>query len=292
MANYKIISTEALIAKFQQALDEKWGYIIGKAGSVWTQALQDKATDEMTVKYGSKWIGKKVSDCSGLFSWAFKQLGSYMYHGSNTMWNKYCTDQGELVGGKRSDGKELKPGTAVFTNKNGDKTHVGLYIGNGYVIEAEGTIHGVIRSKITNSKWKLWGELKYVDYKGNNAVQDEPVKSPVTSYPTIRQGSKGDLVTQLQDMLSKAGSTLQIDGIFGNGTRSAVQAFQRKYGLEADGIVGPKTWAKLLEVTANIKEETAKPDTDGMYNVTIEGLTKADADELVKKYPKAVITIG
>jgi len=41
--------------------------------------------------YGDKWIGRYVTDCSGLFYWAFKELGGYMYHGSNTMWDKYCT---------------------------------------------------------------------------------------------------------------------------------------------------------------------------------------------------------
>jgi len=81
-----------------------------------------------------------VADCSGLFTWAFKQLGGFMYHGSNTMWNKYCTAKGKLVNGRRSDGKELKPGTAVFVLKNGDdRSHVGLYIGGGKVIEASGT---------------------------------------------------------------------------------------------------------------------------------------------------------
>ena len=38
------------------------------------------------------------------------------------------------------------------------------------------------------------------------------------------------------------------DGDFGNGTRAAVLAFQRRNGLEADGEIGPQTWAKLLGV--------------------------------------------
>jgi len=106
-----------------------------------------------------------VTDCSGLFYWSFKQLGGYMYHGSNTMWNKYCTAQGKLSGGKRTDGKELKPGTAVFVVKNNtDRSHVGLYIGNGKVIEASGTKVGVVTTDITNKKWAEWGELKGVAY--------------------------------------------------------------------------------------------------------------------------------
>lgn len=163
-----MIAVKDLIALFWQALNEGWGYVWGTAGIVWTAAKQKAATREMTVKYGSKWIGKTVADCSGLFAWAFKQLGGYMYHGSNTMWNKYCTAQGELKNGKRTDGQPLKPGTAVFqkTKKNGtvNRGHVGLYVGNGTVIEAHGTKAGVITSDV--SGWAEWGELKGVDYSG------------------------------------------------------------------------------------------------------------------------------
>jgi len=97
MAETKTIAVGDLIAKFQYALDNDWGYIWGKAGILWTKALQEqlnKTTSEdyeYGRKYGAKWIGHYVADCSGLFSWAFKQVGGYMYHGSNTMWLKYCT---------------------------------------------------------------------------------------------------------------------------------------------------------------------------------------------------------
>ena len=90
------ISTQALVDKFQYALDNDWGYIWGTAGVMWTAAKQAAATREQTVQYGKKWIGHYVADCSGLFSWAFKQLGGFVYHGSNTMWDQYCTARGEL----------------------------------------------------------------------------------------------------------------------------------------------------------------------------------------------------
>lgn len=174
MAEYKQVSTRDVIDKFWYALNNGWGYIWGTAGVLWTkekQAALEKTTDadrEMGRKYGSKWIGHYVADCSGLFSWAYKQLGSYMYHGSNSMWDSYCTAKGELKGGKRTDGQELKPGTAIFTyNKSTKKRgHVGLYVGDGLVIEAEGTKAGVITSKITKSKWVEWGELKNTIYEG------------------------------------------------------------------------------------------------------------------------------
>lgn len=214
------IKTADLIAKFQYALDNKWGYILNTAGELWTQAKQNAATGETAKQYGSRWIGHYVADCSGLFYWAFKQLGGYMYHGSNTMWNKYCTAQGKLVNGSRADGKELKPGTAVFVLKNGsDRSHVGLYIGNGTVIEASGTQVGVITTKITNKKWAEWGELKGVDYSGSSSstsggggMPTENVKSavvndtrvalrsaPSTSATILTRVDKGERVQVLND---------------------------------------------------------------------------------------------
>jgi len=62
---------------------------------------------------------------------------------------------------------------------------------------------------------------------------------------TLRKGMRGDDVKQLQKKLSDLGYVLAVDGIFGSGTRSQVKKYQRKNGLEADGIVGPKTWEAL-----------------------------------------------
>lgn len=260
--NYKVISTEALIAKFKQAIAESWGYIWGTHGEMWTSEKQQKleqTTDADREKgrlYGSKWIGHMVTDCSGLFYWAFKQLGNYIYHGSNTIWNKYCTYQGDLKNGQRTDGQSLKPGTAVFTKKlkNGkwNRGHIGLYIGDGWVIEAQGTIEGVKKSKVTLSKWVEWGELKGVNYSISENIAKPPMPTtpePVAKqYPTLRRGARGDNVRKLQTYLHKSGSSLAIDGIFGPVTESSVRTFQRKYNLKIDGIVGPQTWKKLKEL--------------------------------------------
>lgn len=63
---------------------------------------------------------------------------------------------------------------------------------------------------------------------------------------SLRRGSRGTLVTQLQTKLKRWGYyTGAIDGVFGTGTEKAVKAFQKKVGLTADGIVGPKTAAAL-----------------------------------------------
>ena len=63
---------------------------------------------------------------------------------------------------------------------------------------------------------------------------------------TLRKGSRGSDVTYLQQCLGTKGYAVgTIDGIFGIKTFSAVRVFQEDNGLAVDGIVGPKTWAKL-----------------------------------------------
>ena len=118
-----------LIVLFKQALANHWGYIWGAYGQTWTEAKQRAATRDMTVKYGSKWIGHRVADCSGLVYWAFKQLGGTIYHGSHTMYVSYTTARGDLSNGNRADGQPLKPGTAVFKKK---KATAGQKSYNGY----------------------------------------------------------------------------------------------------------------------------------------------------------------
>lgn len=280
-----MIYASDLIAKFQYALDNKWGYIYGASGQLWTQEKQDAATREMTVKYGQKWVGRYVADCSGLFTWAFKQLGGYMYHGSNTMFKKYSTATGELKNGQRTDGEKLKPGTAVFTGTKDDHGHVGLYIGGGWVIEAKGTQYGVVLSSIAEKKWTWWGELKGVDYgtaeTGENATVEPPADgNDKVVLPTLRRGDKGEKVAYLQKLLMDRGYALPkygADGDYGKETEAAVKAFQRDCGLTQDGVTGPKTWAMLLTTMEKPKR----------YVVTVTGLSEGEADDLCNKYPGA-----
>ncbi len=69
------VRVQDVIALFRKAYAEKWGYIWGASGQIHTQAAQDQATRAQTKKYGQQWVGKRVADCSGLFTWAYKQLG-------------------------------------------------------------------------------------------------------------------------------------------------------------------------------------------------------------------------
>ena len=175
-----MIKAADLIEKFRYALENDWGYIWGRWGQIWTAADQANASKEMTVKYGAKWIGHHVADCSGLFRWAYDQLGLAIAHGSNSIYDRYCKDKGKLKSGKRTDGRDLLPGTAVFTGDVNDRGHIGLYIGGGDVIEAKGTQAGVVKSKVTESRWTWWGELTAVDYSKAPEPQPKPGTAIVT----------------------------------------------------------------------------------------------------------------
>ena len=267
-----MIKAEDLVSKFKYALDNNWGYIWGTAGKLWTQQDQNNSSRDMTVKYGSRWIGHYVADCSGLFRWAFKQLGSDIHHGSNLIFDCDCKQTGALSNGQYA-GQPIAPGTAVFTGTQGDHGHIGLYVGNGKVIEAKGTQAGVVESNVTDKKWTWWGVLKNVEY-------GELPKPDPNYRPTLRRGDKGEYVTLMQTQLLQKGYDLApygADGDFGKKTEAAVKAFQKDNGLVQDGICGQKTWAAL-------------GSTDTVYYVvTIPHLTASQVEKLTKQYPNPTV---
>lgn len=73
---------------------------------------------------------------------------------------------------------------------------------------------------------------------------------PAAVAPVLQYGSFGPPVAELQRDLNRIfpsypGMPLTVDGDFGPATRAAVQEFQRRVRIEADGVVGPLTWAQL-----------------------------------------------
>ena len=242
-----MIKSTDFCALVWRAYNEGWGYIFGKYGQIWTQADQDRATDDMAKRYGSKWIGKRVADCSGLGYWAFRSLGGNMYHGSNTMWNSYVTERSDLTGGVRADGKPMYPGDPVFRRKleNGkwNRHHVGYYMGDGLVVEARGTQYGVV-SNLDGGQGRgltQWDETAH--WKG----MDYGEGVDIVSYPTLRRGDEGPDVKTLQALLNGWGYNLDVDGKFGTKTENAVISFQSKMGLKVDGVCGDQTWQALTQ---------------------------------------------
>ena len=69
---------------------------------------------------------------------------------------------------------------------------------------------------------------------------------------SLRKGATGTAVKTLQTNLKKLGFyTAYVDGSFGATTESAVKAFQRKYGLTADGVAGSATLKKIESAVAS-----------------------------------------
>ena len=81
---------------------------------------------------------------------------------------------------------------------------------------------------------------------------------------TLQVGNTGDKVRQLQYMLSVLSNYIQsipnvtVDGVYGQGTRAAVLAFQRRYGLPETGTVGQTTWDTLYDQYSGIENTTLR----------------------------------
>lgn len=85
--------------------------------------------------------------------------------------------------------------------------------------------------------------------QGFSAQNVDNIAGPNTlaGCPMLKMGARGNITKWLQKRLNKLGFNCgTADGIFGAMTKAAVIAFQRAMGLVADGIVGVKTWSKLL----------------------------------------------
>ncbi|NJL47526.1 MAG: peptidoglycan-binding protein [Leptolyngbyaceae cyanobacterium SM2_5_2] len=92
---------------------------------------------------------------------------------------------------------------------------------------------------------------------GQPAQPATPVSTPATAEPTVqggritrptlRLGSQGESVKELQSMLMLLGYYPgPVSGVYQEDTQQAVQRFQQAAAITADGIVGPATWSQLF----------------------------------------------
>jgi peptidoglycan hydrolase-like protein with peptidoglycan-binding domain len=100
----------------------------------------------------------------------------------------------------------------------------------------------------------------------NQGGHELPPKKDTNVRSTIQRGSKGTLVSIWQATIGVA-----VDGDFGSGTETATKQWQAARGLVADGIVGPKSWARADEDAARPTTPSAKPVVDALVP-TILGL--------------------
>lgn len=158
-----------LVKWAQMAYDNKWGYVWGSHGNVLTanelKRLEKTFGSHVTDKeeyIKSHWLGRRTSDCVGLikgYGWYDETSGTIEY-GANGM--KDVTADGmfnaAVEKGPISTMPDI-PGIAVW-----HQGHIGVYIGNGYVIHAANTYDGVIKTPITSSGWTHWLKVPYINY--------------------------------------------------------------------------------------------------------------------------------
>ena len=158
-----------LVKWAQMAYDNKWGYVWGSHGNVLTSSelkrLKKVFGANVTDKEDyikSHWLGRRTSDCVGLikgYGW-YDEASGIIKYGTNGM--KDVTADGmfnaAVEKGPISTMPDI-PGIAVW-----HQGHIGVYIGNGYVIHAANTYDGVIKTPITSSGWTHWLKVPYINY--------------------------------------------------------------------------------------------------------------------------------
>ena len=138
----------------------------------------------------AKHIGKRVHDCCGL-------IKGYLWCSTPTSAPKYVAAQDINVGGLKQRCK-AKGGIKTIPDIIGlllfrGTSHVGIYIGDGWVIEAKGFDHGVVRSRLADGNWDTWGNLHWITYEAAKPVQpDKPVTGSIVkgSRVKVKSGAK------------------------------------------------------------------------------------------------------
>ena len=151
------------------AYESGWGYVWGTFGSVLTEGLFQAKLDQYPDGVGNyeefirdNWVGKRTTDCCGLikgYGWLDPETMAIDYGtngmpdlGANQMYYN-ASESGTI------DTIPEIPGLAVWHDG-----HIGVYIGNGYVIEAMGTKYGVVKTQLEGRGWTHWLKVEYINY--------------------------------------------------------------------------------------------------------------------------------
>jgi len=158
-----------LVVYAENAWENGWGYVWGTYGSVLTDSLFSSKLAQYPEGVGNyeefirdHWLGGRTTDCVGLikgYGWLDVETMSIGYAingmpdvGADQMYNN------AVVKGSMSTMPDV-PGLAVW-----HEGHIGVYIGNGEVIEAMGTKYGVVKTQLSERSWTAWLEIPYISY--------------------------------------------------------------------------------------------------------------------------------
>ena len=245
----------------------------------------DHYKSDRTARYKDDIAKKKVSmDCVGMikgFFWTNGGQGVRDYiEGKGDFTNKYgsngCPDKSangmlDWCKSKKAKWGSINtlpevPGILLF--KAG---HVGVYIGNGYAVEAQGFAYGVKKTKVSSRSWVTWAYLpdSILDYSSSTPIVPTPTPTPEpTPAPKVNINNlikavktnkqilkykspmmKSTAILEMQTALNLLGYNCgTADGIFGSKTKTGVKAFQKAQKLEADGEFGPLSLAALQKL--------------------------------------------
>lgn len=190
-------------------------------------------------------MDKNAAWCDAFIDWVIFQTCKRFGYGAETARKVLCGDFDDYT--YNSVALYKKAGRWTQTPHRGDQIffggsgHTGLVekVSGGIVYTIEGNKGDEVRKcsySIHSSSIIGYGRPKYELIGGTIPESEE------YDMPQIQRGSKGKAVKILQIILGD----LEVDGSFGPATQAATLDFQRKHGLEADGVVGPKTWRALL----------------------------------------------
>lgn len=185
--------------------------------------------------------------------YAFDCSGLIVHYISDTMhWIKGDTSAHGLYGMCRDNRgyfgmAEMRPGDLLFIEgtKNGQKAmvHVGVYVGDGYTIEAKGRDDGVCKRLLSQGDWTHWGRLPLLQADDPEETEEKMAKKIELTSPMMR----GDDIKALQTALNSLGYDAgDADGIAGKNTIAAIQRFAQAHSM------APTELPDVLQVSVSV----------------------------------------
>lgn len=162
----------------------------------------------------------RAFDCSGL-------IIRYML--DEGLRKNDTTAQGLYNESTKIDVYDLHAGDLVFIHNGTKISHVGVFIGNGEVIHAQGRDVGVVRQPLNyySNYWNRYGRLDPLRKKALEATT-------MSKFEVTSPYQKGDDVKAVQVMLNALGFNAgTADGVWGNNTDTAWKKFLSTYGITA-----------------------------------------------------------
>ena len=212
-----------------------------------------------------KWNGTKIFDCRGFTYYCLKEAGAVTLAGGGCS-SQYNHNPNWVQKGEIKDMPNVVCCVFQYNKSTGKMAHTGLHIGDGDIIHCSVNVQ---TGSVSDKAWTHYAIPVglYDDKEIKNAGEVKVMR-------TVKKGSKGTDVQQLQTMLKALGYDCGLaDGAFGAKTDAAVRAFQQKEGLLVDGIVGKQTWTLLESRVKPVDEKPViieEPDDDDNDNTLIE----------------------